>query len=350
MAGGTVPGRSLDAEVIIIGAGVMGLATAHALARAGREVLVLEQFDLQHDRGSSHGTSRIFRLSYPNADWVRLAQEALPLWRDLEAECGEVLLELHGSIDVGAWQANQDALAACGATFELLAAAEAEERFGLRLKPGEPALFQPEGGIALADRTGRALARLARENGCCIREQTRVVAVRDSGREVEVELEDEVVHAGAAVVTAGAWAPRLVDLDAVPTRETTAYFSSDRAVPALIDATLDGQVWGYSLAAPGVGTKAGLHKAGPAADPDEAGEPDERAAFAAGEWLAERFPSVSFERVGMETCLYTNLPEDRFRLERRGRIVVGSPCSGHGFKFAPLIGHRLATLATKALA
>jgi sarcosine oxidase len=350
MAGGIEPRRRLDAEVVIVGAGVMGLATARALARAGREVLVLEQFDLEHTRGSSHGSSRIFRLSYPDAQWVRLAQEALPLWRDLEAECGEVLLELHGSIDVGAWEAKREALAACGATFELLNAAEAERRLELRLKPGERALVQPEGGIALADRTVRALASLARQHGCRIREQARVLALRDSAREVEIDLEDEVLRAGTAVVTAGAWAPRLVELDTVPTRETTAYFSSDRSVPALIDGTLDGQVWGYALAAPGVGTKAGLHKNGPAVDPDEPMKPDERAASAAGEWLAERFPSISFERVGIETCLYTNLPGDRFTLERRGRVVVGSPCSGHGFKFAPLVGNRLAALATEALA
>src|ERR687896_5427 len=96
-----------DAQVIVVGAGVMGLAAARALALEGRDVLVLEQFELNHDRGSSHGTSRIFRFSYPDETWVRLAQESLPLWRELEAEAGHALLEQLGSLDFGDWEPNR---------------------------------------------------------------------------------------------------------------------------------------------------------------------------------------------------------------------------------------------------
>ncbi|MBA2461119.1 MAG: FAD-dependent oxidoreductase [Actinobacteria bacterium] len=338
-----------DVEVAVVGGGVMGLATARSLAQAGRDVAVLEQFELGHDRGSSHGSSRIFRLSYPDAEWVALAQEALPLWRELEAECEEVLLELHGSIDVGEWKANRDALASCGAAFEVLDRTEAERRFELRLESGEQALFQAEGGVALADRALRALESSARAHGARLRELARVAAVRETGDLVEVELDGETVRARTVVVSAGAWAPRLVELDARPTLETTAYFACDRPIPSLVDGTIQGQVLGYALAAPGVGAKAGLHKSGSRVDPDEPGEPDEAMALAAGEWLARRLPAVSPEPVRIETCLYTNLADDRFTLERRGRVVVGSPCSGHGFKFAPLIGRRLAELATEPL-
>ena len=87
---------SPDAEVVIVGAGVMGLATARALALAGRDVVLCEQFEVGHERGSSHGGSRIVRLSYPEERYVRLAQEAYPLWRELEAECGRALLEQAG--------------------------------------------------------------------------------------------------------------------------------------------------------------------------------------------------------------------------------------------------------------
>src|SRR5205809_4191911 len=82
------------ADVVVVGGGVMGLAAAWALRRAGREVLVLEQFRIGHTHGSSHGAGRIFRLAYDEPEWVRLAQEALPLWRELEAESGGTLLEL----------------------------------------------------------------------------------------------------------------------------------------------------------------------------------------------------------------------------------------------------------------
>lgn len=340
---------SRDAEVVVVGAGVMGLATARALARAGLDVAVLEQFALGHDRGSSHGTSRIFRLSYPDTEWVRLAQDALPLWRELEAESGAALLELHGSVDLGDWGPNRDALAACGAAHELLDRAEAERRFGLRLEPGERALFQPEGGIARADRTLEALAASAQAHGARILERTRAIGVTEHGNGVEVELESGALRAAAAVVTAGAWAPRLVELaEASPTRETTAYFAHDGPIPSLIDSTLAG-VHGYALAAPGAGTKAGVHKTGPRTDPDAPGEADGTIARAAGEWLARRFPGLPPEPTRVETCLYTNLADDRFACERRGRVVVGSPCSGHGFKFAPLLGARLGALAQSAL-
>jgi sarcosine oxidase len=92
-----------------------------------------------------------------------------------------------------------------------------------------------------------------------------------------------------------------------------------------------------------------MHKSGRRVDPDAPGEADRAIAAATGEWLARRLPAVDPEPLALETCLYTNLPEDRFACERRGPVVVGSACSGHGFKFAPLIGAELAALAEEAL-
>ena len=112
-----------DTDVVVVGAGVMGLATARVLAQSGRDVLVLEQFELGHARGSSHGDARIVRLSYPEARWIRLAQESFPLWRELEAESGRELLELHGTVDIGDWQPNRAALDECGIESEVLDAA-----------------------------------------------------------------------------------------------------------------------------------------------------------------------------------------------------------------------------------
>ena len=334
-----------DAEVVVVGAGVLGLATARALAKAGRDVLVLEQFELGHDRGSSHGTSRIFRFSYPEREWVERAQRSLPHWRELEAEAGERLLEHHGSVDLGDWRPNRDALAAAGAAFELLDPAEAERRLGLVLEPGEQALYQPDGGIALADRTLAALAESVRANGGTIVERTRVVSLAETGDGVRVDLESGPVAARAAVVAAGAWAPRLADLtDAQPTQETTAYFRHEGPIPSLIDTT-PSVVAGYALAAPGGGVvKASMHKTGRRLDPDAPSEPDRAIAAATGEWLARRLPAVDPEPVRLETCIYTNLPGDRFTCERRGNVVLGSACSGHGFKFAPLVGAELAAL------
>ena len=329
---------AFDTEVVVIGAGVMGLAAARALTQAGRDVVVCEQFELGHERGSSHGNARIVRLSYPDERWVRLAQESFPLWRELEAESGRRLLDLHGTLDLGNWAPNRDALTVCGAPFDVLDAGQIEHRFGIRADPGDRGLFQADGGIIRAD---EALAALA--DGVELREGVRVASVGEDGDGVTAG----DVRARAAVVTAGAWAPALAAVDATPTVETVSFFDLDRPVPSVIDTTT-GPSSGYALSSPGGGLKAGLHQSGRPTDPDEVGIPDRELAARTAAWIERRFPGAGPPRQ-TETCLYTIRENDDFLLERRGRIVVGSPCSGHGFKFAPVIGRRLAELALEAL-
>jgi sarcosine oxidase len=328
-----------DAEIVVVGAGVMGLATARALARAGRDVLLYEQFGVGHDRGSSHGSSRIVRLSYPEERWVRLAQESYPLWRELEAEAGLTLLELNGTLDLGDWEPNRAALAACGVASEVLDAAEIGRRFGIRVEPGERGLYQEDGGIVLADLALETLRDSALAAGAQLHEHTKVDSL-------------DAVGARMVVVTAGAWAPEIAGVDARPTRETVSYFELAEPTPSVIDTTA-GPSHGYALAAPGVGPngmalKAGLHHSGPVVDPDEPGAPDTAIADRAADWVATRFPGAG-ARIALDTCVYTTRAGNEFLLERRGNVVVGSPCSGHGFKFAPAIGRRLAALALEGL-
>ena len=329
---------AFDTEVVVVGAGVMGLATARALAQAGRDVVVCEQFELGHERGSSHGSSRIVRLSYPDERWVRLAQETFPLWRKLETESGRRLLTLHGTLDLGDWEPNRDALAACGAPFEVLDAGQIEQRFGILADPGESGLLQADGGIVHADEAVAAFA-----DGLDVREHVRVETVDEDGDGVTTG----GVRARVAVVTAGAWAPKLVGVDATPTVETVTYFDLGRPTPSVIDTTT-GARHGYALASPGDSVKAGLHQSGRPVDPDEPGVPDRELSARTAAWVERRFPGSGPPRK-TETCLYTIRENDEFLLERRGRIVVGSPCSGHGFKFAPVVGQRLASLALELL-
>lgn len=319
-------------KVAVVGAGVMGLAAARALAQRGNDVAVYEQFELGHTRGSSHGTSRIFRLSYDEPDWIRLAQRAYELWRELERESGRTLLELDGLVDVQPVPERRlAALRGAGVLVEELSPAEALDRFGLAYEDVETLIFTREAGISLADATLNALADGARAGGAEIREHARVDSLED-------------VPGDCVVVTAGGWAPRLLgagELDATPTRETVVYFRGER-MPSLID-ELDGQY--FALTAPGVGVKAGRHKGGRPTDPDDVGEPDERVVEAVSAWVKRRLTNVDPEPIGVETCIYTNVPDDRFVCERRGRYVIGSACSGHGFKFAPAVGELLARLA-----
>ena len=334
---------SADIEVAVVGGGVMGLATARALAKAGRDVVVLEQFELGHELGSSHGGSRIIRLSYPEVQWVRLAQESYPLWRELEAEFGRPLLELRGTLDLGDWEANRDALAACDVGFEVLDSAEIERRFPLRMEPGASGLFQEDGGIVYADLALEALLASAAAAGVQVQESVRVEAVEEVADSVLVA----GVRAGAVVVTAGAWAPKLVGLDAKPTRETVSYFDLPEPVPSVID-TSAGPEQRYALIAPAGRLKAGLHQSGQAIDPDELSDPDPELAERTAAWVSRRFRDAG-DAISFETCLYTIRENDDFLLERRGRVVLGSACSGHGFKFAPVIGKRLAALAVEAI-
>jgi sarcosine oxidase len=329
---------ALDTEIVVVGAGVMGLATARALVRAGRDVVVCEQFELGHDRGSSHGASRIVRLSYPDPHWVRLAQESYPLWRELEAESGRTLLEFHGTLDLGDWGPNRDAMNECDVPFEVLDAGQIEHRFGIVADPGDRGLFQADGGFIRADAALEALAA-----GLEIRERTPADGVEENGDGVGVG----GLQARAAVVTAGAWAPALVGVDATTTAETASYFELARPVPSVIDTTT-GPHHGYALTSPGGALKAGLHQSGRPIDPDVPSIPDRELAARTAAWVARRFRGAGAV-TGTDTCLYTIRENDEFLLERRGRIVVGSPCSGHGFKFAPVIGARLAGLALEAL-
>ena len=337
----------------MVGAGVMGSAAARALARRGRKVVLLERYRVGHDHGSSHGPSRIFRFSYHEAGYVRMAMDALRLWRELENEAGRSLLTPTGGLDIGTMVPfHAVALEEAGAAFELLAPAEVRDRFGVSVD-GE-VLFQPDASTVAADRAWAALASGAVDAGAELREDAAVWRLGPSAGGVTVELQSgEQIEARAAVVTAGAWArsllaPAGVDLPVRPTRETVAYFpvpEPDRA-PAIVD-------WDapaiYALRSPGEGIKAGRHQAGPEIDPGLPGEPDTASVERVGMWIRDRFPGADGVPTRAETCLYTNTDDGRFILERHGRIVVGSPCSGHGFKFAPLIGERLAELAEEAI-
>jgi sarcosine oxidase len=344
-------------DVVVVGAGMAGLAAARALAQDGRDVLVLEQFRLGHDRGSSHGSSRIFRLSHDDPADVRGAVQALELWRELEREAGEELLRTNGQLDI--WvdvSGLRAALEECGVAFELLDGGEVRDRFGVEAPPGTTGLFQADGGIALADRALAAFARGARERGATIVEEARARTLETADDGVAVESDAGRFSARAAVVTAGSWAPALlgpmgIDLPVEVTRETVAYFRlrDERTIPSVIESETGGSFGAYALEAPGYGLKAGLHRSGPAADPNEPGEPEKARVVWLAEWVAERFPFADPQPIAAQTCLYTSTDDERFLFERHGRIVVGSACSGRGFKFAPLTGRVLADLAAEAL-
>ena len=159
------------ADVVVIGAGAMGSATAWWLARRGHDVVLLERFDAGHDRGSSHGVARIFRHAYEDAHYVRMAKESLPLWRELENDAGQVLLELTGCVDHGpAAVVERIAAALIGESVarEVLDPEAAARRWP-DMRFDEAVLFHPEGGRCLADATVQALQDRAAAHGAVVR-------------------------------------------------------------------------------------------------------------------------------------------------------------------------------------
>jgi monomeric sarcosine oxidase len=329
------------ADVAVVGAGIMGSATAYALARDGRDVVLYEQFEVGHTHGSSHGRSRIVRLAYPEVGFVELAKEAFVGWRELEREAGVELLELNGLLELAhdLDRGSSAALDAAGAVYELLETPAARERWPVGVPDGWTALFQPEAGIVRADLAHRAFVDRAVARGATLREQTRV------------HLLDEL-DADVIVVTAGPWVSRFFpDLPVHTTRETLAYFRRDgEPLPSVVQ--LDPVTRGhalYSLHDPVHGLKAGTHHAGARVGPDEDGGPDPALVERIAEWVSRTYLDADPEPVAAETCMYTTTPDEHFILETRGRVVIGSPCSGHGFKFAPAIGTRLARMAADIL-
>jgi len=345
--------RRLDA--VVVGAGAMGSAAAWHLARRGREVAVLEQFEQGHVRGSSHGGSRIFRLAYDDPQYVHLAQAALRGWRELEDDAGEDLLDLTGGVDHGE-AADVDRVAAAlvgsGAAFELLAPEAAAERWpGMRFD-GQ-VLFSPEGGRCRSDATVAALQRRVVAHGGDVRFSTPVDAVVPAGDGVEVRTAGEVFRAPVAVVAAGSWLPGLVaGTPELPpfevTLEQVTHFPLAPGAPPLEawPSFVHRGRWIYGLATPGEGIKVAEHHTGPVVDPDRRSfEPDRAREGRVQRYAAEWLPGAVPEEPSTITCLYTSTPTEDFVLDRAGPVVVASPCSGHGFKFTPEIGRLVADLA-----
>jgi len=347
-------------EVAVVGAGLIGSATARALAARGVPAVLFEQYGPGHARGSSHGATRIFRFSYPDPVYVRMAVLAGGAWARLAADAGEELIVTTGGLDAGPGAAGcAAALAECGVAHAWLAADEVRARFpGIAARPGERMLFQPDSGVCLAGRTVAALQRLARRDGVPVRERTEVFGIEPRAGGVLLHTAAGGVVARVAVIAAGPWAggllagllPRVPPLTA--TVQQIRYFAPRGAAagpwPTLIEWPPAGLSW-YAVPAAGgaPGVKVAAHVPGRPADPRDGPfeEIDPAQEAAAAEYVRERLPGLDPAGIAPETCLYTMTPDEDFVLDRLGPVVVGGGCSGHAFKFGPLLGELLAALA-----
>jgi sarcosine oxidase len=344
------------AELVVIGGGAMGLSTAWWAASRAR-VVVLERFELGHNRGASHGGERIFRHAHVDPAYVAMALSAEEGWLRLEHDAGRRLLHRVGCVEHGE-DAALDELARVagrlGVTTERLPATAAARRWpGLRFTTD--VLVQPAGGWLRAADAIECLAARASAGGAELRFGVPVVQIEAGGSGVRVEAGDEVYVAPAAVVNAGAWTADLVQAAGLPglpplttTEEHVFFFarrpgSAAHSVPPFIHWE---DVVRYGLPAVGGLVKVGEHHTGDVISGDERTFTTEPVRVERMErYVADWLPGLVPQAVESTTCLYTSTPGHDFVIDRLGPIVVGAGFSGQGFKFVPEVGRRLAAMA-----
>lgn len=347
----------------------MGAATCYELAKRGRRVLGLEQYDIPHNLGSSHGHTRIIRLAYyEHPSYVMLLRRAYELWREIQARVGEQLLHITGSIDAGpadswvfkgSWQSCLEH----DLPHEVLTGRELNQRFpGYQLSHETMALFQPDGGFLTPERCIVAYVNAAISLGGEIHGREKVLEwqpLADGG--VRVTTTRDVYEADRLVITAGAWDANILDFLqglAVPERQVLAWLQPIR--PELFDMSKfpvfnllvpEGRYYGFPVfSIPGFkfGKYHHFEEQGSAEQIDF--EPHDYDEHMLREFAARYFPQSCGPTMSLAACMFTNSPDNHFIIDLHPdypQVSFVSACSGHGFKFVSVVGEILADLAER---
>jgi monomeric sarcosine oxidase len=353
-------------DAIVLGAGGVGSAAMLHLARRGARVLGIDRFHPPHDRGSSHGHTRVIRQAYfEHADYVPLLVESYRLWRDLENHVGRRFFHQVGLIQVGP----QDGQVVPGAlrsaarhhlAVEQLASHEIEKRWpGLRAPNDFVGAFEPGAGYLLVEDCVRAHLDAARAAGAEFLGETEVDAWRASGNEVRVQTARGEFTADRLVITAGAWAGRLLselNVNLAVLRKSLFWFETSAAqysvaagFPVFLHELPQGVFYGFpKLDARGV--KVAEHSGGRVVDDplvvDRSIDVEEQQRLV--QFLSAHLPGVSTNVTDHVVCLYTMSPDENFIVDRHpahANVVFAAGLSGHGFKFTSVLGRALAELA-----
>lgn len=356
-----------DYDVIVVGVGAMGSATCWQLARRGVRVLGLEQFDLPHAQGSSHGYSRITRTAYyEHPDYVPLLQRSHALWRELERETGEKILHMVGGLYLGPADGplvsgSLKSARAHGLAHEILDRAEIGRRFPQFEVPAMwQAMLEPEAGFLRPELAVSAMVTQALRCGADIHGHEEVMAWNDERGGVAVRTTRGTYRARHLVMTSGPWSSQLLQdlgIELVVTRQVLGWvwpqdWAAFRygAFPIWMIDRLDGSVYyGFPIITDGPGLKVALHAPMRPTDPDRVIRgilPGDEETFRAA--LRTYLPRANGPLLSLRTCLYTNSPDGNFILgahPRHPAVFVAAGFSGHGFKFASVVGEALADLA-----
>jgi sarcosine oxidase len=346
-------------DAVVVGLGAMGSAALYHLSRRGARVL-------GHDQGSSHGETRIIRLGYfEHPSYVPLLRRAYELWRELEIQAGRQLLHVTGILELGPADGTVvagtlEAVRLHDLPHEVLDAQALMRRFpAFHIPSDHVGVLQPDGGFLEAEPAVEAHIALAQAAGADLYSQTAVERIDPAASGVRITTSRGVVDAAAAIVTAGAWTKSLLPGLPAPlrvTRQVVAWFEPRQPelfapgrFPVFLLESRHGIHYGFPLQAAGLKIAKHFH-ADETVDPDRydrAITADDEALIRAA--MAEHMPAADGALRAASTCLYTMTPDGDFvvdRLPDHPNVIVASPCSGHGFKFAGVIGEALADLAT----
>jgi sarcosine oxidase len=356
-----------SSEYVVVGAGLAGAATARQLAAPGHDVTILERRQPASHDGSSHGSARIFRYAYPDAFYTRAVIESKSLWDELHRASGLELITPFGAVDYGPQRQPEHLagiLAETGVEHELLSATDARTRWP-QIAFDTPVLWHPGAGVIDAESSVNAMIEQAVKHGARLLTGWNVARVDKRGSGYRLVADGwETLDAGNVVISAGGWLPQLLDSLSLPTgflarlpeitvRQEQAYhfrYRTDEPWPTFIHKSAAIQTYGL----PGgrdagfAGQKVAEYNGGKfipsAAAQTGLVDPDNRQRVA--DYVQRYLPGLDPEPYAETTCLFTNTPNEDFVIDRADKLTVLAPCSGHGAKFAPLIGQWAADLAT----
>jgi sarcosine oxidase len=355
-------------DVIVIGLGGMGSAAAYHLARRGQRVLGLEKFTPAHDKGSSHGGSRIIRQSYfEDPAYVPLLLRAYELWEELARDSGQEVYRITGGLFLGP----PDCLTVAGSLrasqqwslpHEVLDATQVRSRFpNFTPQPDDVGLYEAKAGFARPEMTVAAHLDLAAGAGATLRFGEEVLGWSESTTGVTVTTGTGTYTAGQVVICPGAWAPQLLAELGIPiTVERQVLYWLDPVggtapfedQPIFINENAHGmQIYGFpAIDGPDGGVKVAFFRKGQVCTPDTIDRvvhPGEIAAMR--DRVTELLPALAGDCLHSATCMYSNTTDEHFVITRHpdyANVTVACGFSGHGFKFVPVVGEIVADLAT----
>lgn len=356
----------MNYDVIIIGAGSMGMAAGYFLSRSGKKTLLLDSFTPPHNKGSHHGETRIIRHAYAEGEqYVPFVLKAQELWHELERATGRDLFIKTGVLSVGSEKADfiQNTISSAkkySLPLDVLDSSKVHKRWsGITIPNDFIGCFEPTSGVLKCEESIKAYQELAELNGATILTNSRVRGISIKDGRVTIKTDKRDYHSESLVISAGAWSGNLLsmldlELPLSPVRKTFAWYHANENIynhnnfPAFAFETPRGLYYGFP-SIDGSGLKVGRHDGGNQVNPDEPIVGFGELAEDQGDldhFLNQYIPDIQQLKFG-KTCMYTLTPDEKFIIDLHPKypnVAIAAGFSGHGFKFSSAVGQALSNL------